>query len=406
VLSHNYDQTLALSVMQSRSVHDLEAYERFMVTLEGKGRLDRALEGLPSAEAVAERARVGKGLTRPELAVLLAYGKLDLSETLVASAAPDDPHFLTTLKAYFPAALAPFEDEMRRHRLRREIICTVLGNEMVNLCGPTFPERLMASAGCDGDALAVAFEAARHVLRFDEVWSRVEALDGKAPAAGQTALFAELAEDLRAQTYWLARGPAKGEPSVERLIRDYRPAADALKALLPGVLSPFEQKDAVRRAAAWIKAGAPKDLAHSVALYRPLTPTVTLADLAREVGWPVTPAARIYHAVGGGFGFDRLRAAAGSRPSEDAYERLAVRRLIEDMLSEQEALARAVITYAGRPDAGETPQAAKAAVASWSGLHADAVRFARNTIADIEKDAGGWSFAKLTIANAALRELA
>ncbi|HUO11126.1 MAG TPA: NAD-glutamate dehydrogenase domain-containing protein, partial [Caulobacteraceae bacterium] len=405
VLSHNYDQTLALSVMQARSADDLAAYERFMVTLEGKGRLDRVLEGLPSPEAVAERGRAGKGLTRPELAVMLAYGKLDLFETLIASGAPDDPHFLNTLRGYFPNALAPYEDEMRRHRLRREIIATVLGNEMVNLCGPTFPERLMAAAGCDGEALAVAFEAARHVLRFDEIWARVEALDGKVPAAGQTALFSELAEDLRAQTYWLARGPAKGEHGVEALIGAYRPAADALKQLLPGGLSAFEQKDAVRRAAPWIKAGAPKDLAHSVALYRPLTPTVTLADLAREAGWSVTPTARIYQAVGGAFGFDRLRAEAGAQPSSDAYERLAIRRLIEDMLAEQEALARAVITYAGRPDAGDSPEAAKAAVASWSGLHAEAVRFARSTINGIEKEGGGWSFAKLTIANAALREL-
>ena len=82
-----------------------------------------------------------------------------------------------------------------------------------------------------------------------------------------------------------------------------------------------------------------------------------------------------------------------------------MRRLIEDMLAEQDALARAVVTYAGRPDAGETAAAAKAAVASWSGLHAEAVRLAKSTITGIEKEGGGWSFANLTIANAALREL-
>jgi len=208
VIAHNYDQTLALSVMQSRGAQDVSAYARFMATLEAKGRLDRELEGLPDGAAIAQREQAGKGLTRPELAVLLAYGKLDLFETLVGSTAPDDPHFVQTLTDYFPSQLKPFGAEMRRHRLRREIIATVVGNEMVNLCGPTFPERLMAAAGCDGGALAVAFESARQVLRFDEVWAKVAALDGKAPAAGQTALFDELAEVLRAQTYWLARGPA------------------------------------------------------------------------------------------------------------------------------------------------------------------------------------------------------
>ncbi|HZZ87929.1 MAG TPA: hypothetical protein VFE13_06290, partial [Caulobacteraceae bacterium] len=130
-----------------------------------------------------------------------------------------------------------------------------------------------------------------------------------------------------------------------------------------------------------------------------------LADLAREQSWPVDAAARLYHQIGGSFAFDRLRAAAGSRTAGDAYERLAVRRLIEDMLEEQASLTRAVMAYAGRPEAGEDAAAAKSTVAAWSSLNGDAVRTARSTIADIEKEGGGWSFAKLTIANAALRAL-
>jgi glutamate dehydrogenase len=82
-----------------------------------------------------------------------------------------------------------------------------------------------------------------------------------------------------------------------------------------------------------------------------------------------------------------------------------VRRLIEDMLDEQAALTRAVMAYAGRPEAGEGAAAAKGAVAAWSALKADAVRAAKSTISNIEKEGGGWSFAKLTIANAALRAL-
>jgi glutamate dehydrogenase len=405
VLSHNYDQTLALSMLQAEAVGDLAAQAGFMADLEARGRLDRALEGLPSPSQVAERARAGKGLTRPELAVLLAYGKLDLFEDVIGSAAPDDPYFVRTLRNYFPKALAPFEDEMRRHRLRREIIATVLGNEMVNLCGPTFPSRLRAAAGCGVTELAVSFAAAREVLDFDPLWRRVASLDGKAPAAAQTALFQELAYVLRGQTFWLTRWAGREGRGVDSLIATYRPAADALKPMFPQVLSPFEQKAAVRRASGWVKAGAPKDIAHQVALYRPLTVATALADLAREQGWPVAAAARIYHHLGGVFAFDRLRAAAGEKPTDDVYERLAVRRLIEDLLEEQAALTRAVMTYAGRPQAGEDADAAKAAVASWSSLKAEPVRAAKTTIAAIEKEGGGWSFAKLTIANAALRAL-
>jgi glutamate dehydrogenase len=407
VLAHNYDQTLALSLLQAEGAGGLSAQAGFMLDLESRGRLDRALEGLPGAAELAERAKAGKALTRPELTVLLAYGKLDLFEDVTLSAAPDDPYFRDTLKSYFPRELAPFEEEMRRHRLRREIIATVIGNEMVNICGPTFPSRLRAAAGCSVSELVVSFAAAREVLGFDEVWARVAALDGKTPAAGQTALFRELAYVLRGQTFWLARSAARGGRGVSELIDAYRPSANELKDLFPQVLSPFEQKAAVRRAAGWIKAGAPKEIAHQVALYRPLSIAGVLAELAREQGWPVAAAARVYHHIGGTFAFDRLRDAAGARANgEDAYERLAIRRLIEDMLDEQAALARAVMAYAGRPQAGEDAAAAKAAVASWSALKAEAVRAARSTIANIEREGGGWSFAKLTIANAALRALA
>jgi glutamate dehydrogenase len=277
---------------------------------------------------------------------------------------------------------------------------------MVNLCGPTFPSRLRAAAACGVTELVVSFAAAREVLDFDGIWRRVAALDGKAPAAAQLALFRELAYVLRGQTFWLARWAARDARGVGAMIDAYRPAADTLKGLFPQVLSPFEQKAAVRRASGWIKAGAPKEIAHQVALYRPLSIAAVMADLARERGWPVAAAARIYHHIGGAFSFDRLRDAAGARATgDDVYERLAVRRLIEDMLDEQAALTRAVMAYAGRPEAGEDAAAAKAAVASWSALKADAVRTAKSTISNIEKDAGGWSFAKLTIANAALRAL-
>ncbi len=405
VLEHNYEQTLALSLLQAEGAGDLDAQAEFMADLETRGRLDRALEGLPDAVAIAERARAGKGLTRPELAVLLAYGKLDLCDAVVGSSAPDDPYFLRALRDYFPSALGRFDEEMRRHRLRREIIATTIGNEMVNLCGPTFPRRLMASAGCGVGELAVSFAAAREVLGFDEVWARVAALDGKAPPAAQAALFRELAYVLRGQTYWLARWGARGGRGVEALVEAYKPAADALKGLVPQALSPFEQKAAVRRAAGWTRAGAGKEIAHQVALYRPLTVAGQIADLARESGWPAAAVARVYHRVGGTFAFDRLREAAGARPAADAYERLAVRRLIEDMLAEQAAVTRGVIAYAGRADAGEDAAAARAAVASWSALKSGAARAARTTIAAIERDGGGWTFPKLTIANAALRAL-
>ena len=405
VLAHNYDQTLSLSLLESQSRRDLEGQATFIADLEKKGRLDRALEGLPDVAEIEERTASGKGLTRPELAVLLAYGKIDLFDDIIASPAPDDPALITTLRDYFPKGLARFREEMNRHPLRREIIATVLGNTVVNLCGPTFPGRLRDAAACDTRALIAAFEAARRILGFEESWRSVERLDGKAPAAAQTALFDELADLLRSQTYWLARRSARENLGIKALVTTFGPAVDVLKALTPGVLSPFERQAAVRRAKAWTRLGAPKAIAHSIALMRPLSVAPTLAELSAKSEWPIESAAFIYHRVGGLFGFDRLRAAAASRAGSDAYERLAMRRLVEDMLNEQATISAAVMAHAGVPHSPDHPEREVNAVASWSAAHASPIRNAKSTIDVIEKSGGGWTFAKLTVANATLREL-
>jgi glutamate dehydrogenase len=405
VLQHNYDQTLALTLQEASAAMDLGAHARFMTWLEGEGKLDRQVEGLPGPAALADLATSNLGLSRPEIAVITAYGKIDLSEAIDASKAPEDPFFEQTLVDYFPGPMRQFEDEMRRHRLRREIISTVLANEIVNMTGPTFPERLRSGAECDTTALVVAFEAARRVFRLDEAWNAVSGLDLKLPAKAQTALYREIATVLRRQTFWLARRAARSSTSVQALIDAYRPAADALRMEGASILSEFEQAQVKRRADAFVLAGAPADLAQAVAVLKPLTATSDVADLARRVSWPVESAARLYHQVGAAFDFDRLRGAAGSLSTNDHYERMAVRRMIEDFLTEQATLTQAV-ARASAPSAGADAKSAQAAVRAFIGERAKAVEAVRRTVDEIEQAGAGWSFAKLTIANAALRELA
>jgi glutamate dehydrogenase len=406
VLADNYDQTLALTLMESDAVSEVESHARFMADLENRDRLDRKVEGLPGNTVLLERGAAGKGLTRPELAVLLAYGKLDLFDDIVASDAPDDPWFEATLRGYFPPAMGRYADQMQKHRLKREIIATVVGNQMVNMCGPTFATRLKAAAGCDVDALVTGFTAAREILGVDALWDQVSALDGKASAAGQTALYKALAYALRSQTFWLARRAFRDKASVKTLVDNYGPSVAELRGLTPAVLSSYEQKTVAKRVKAYVADGAPDALAQAVAALQPLTTAADLVDLANASSWTVKAVARLYHQTGAAFGFDRLRGAAGSFIGGDAFERLAVRRLIEDLLSEQTAITQAVLKFSASAQAGEDEVSAKAAVTSWAALRMDRVRSVKRTVEDIENAGGGWTFAKLTIANAALRELA
>jgi glutamate dehydrogenase len=404
VLAHNYDQTLALTLQQAEGVGALDQQQRFMQALTARGKLDRKVEGLPGDIRIGEMKAAGQALTRPELAVLMAYSKLGLAEDIVASRAPEDPFFEATLVRYFPGPLARFEDQMRGHRLRREIVATVLCNEIVNMAGPTFPDRLRAAAGCDTTALVIAFEAARQVFRLDEAWDAVSALDLKVPAETQTALYQEIATVLRRQTFWLARRAGRAGASVAGLISAYRPAADALRKEGGDVLSRFEQQRLEARLKRFADMGVGEDLARVVSMLRPLVATADIGDLARDSGWSEPRMARLYHQVGAAFDFDRLRAAAGAVPSGDHFDRLAVRRLMEDLMVEQVTLTRAVAT-ASDPEVGDSEAAAEAAVDAWIGARQTVVEGVRAAVDEIEASGTGWTFAKLTIANGQIRHV-
>lgn len=406
VLAHNYDQTLALSLLEMDAAGELEPHARFMSDLEHAGRLDRTVEGLPDAAAVAERLAAGQGLTRPELAVLLAYGKLELKRELVASHAPDDAFFEARLEGYFPKPLRKWAEPMRRHRLRREIIATVVANDVINRCGPSFASRLMAAAGCDVAAFVAGYEAAKAVLEIEPLWDAVGELDGKIPAAGQMALYRRMVAALRGATFWLARRAARERLDVDGLIRQYAPGFRALKGLTPASVSAVEKAGIEHRIGQLTEAGAPADLARAVAILQSLTTAADLVDLAEASSWPLPSVSRLYNAAGAAFAFDRLRAAAGGYAVGDAFERTALRRLIEDMLAEQAQLTRAIMDFTGGKQAGEDAEHARDAVASWAALRREQAGAALKVIEEIEAAGGAWTFAKLTIANAALRELA
>ena len=404
VLVHNYDQTLALTLQQSEGAAALDAQQRFMQWLGAKGKLDRKVEGLPDDLKLAEMKASGAVLTRPELAVLTAYSKLELFDEIVGSTAPDDPFFHKTLVRYFPGPLAKFDADMERHRLKREIISTVLSNEIVNMCGATFPERLRLSAQVETGPMTVAFEAARQIFRLDEAWDQVSALDLKIPAEAQTALYREISTVLRRQTYWLSKRAAREGATVDGLIAAYRPVADALRGAGAGVLSRFEQARLDERIDAFRSLGAAADMARDFAMLRPMVATADIGDLARETGWAEPAMATLYHQVGAAFDFDRLRAAAGKTPSGDHFDRLAVRRLIEDLMAEQVVLTRAV-AQSTTAAAGASEKKAEAAVDAWIGPRQAVVEGVRASVDEIEASGAGWTFAKLTIANGAIRSV-
>ena len=410
VLRHNYAQTLAISLQEATARQDLDAHERFMERLEASGRLARKVEFLPSTEEFRTRRANRTGLTRPELSVLTAYGKLALFDDLIASDAPDDPWFEDTLVTYFPPGCRQFKDAMANHRLRREIIATVLSNKMVDLGGAAFMDRVRESAVADTGSIVRAFAAARAIFGLDEAINAVNALDLKVPATVQLDLMMEILTVLRRQSFWLARRASRGDGaglrSVGDLVAAYATGVQSLASMIYEVVSPFEKARIEARSATLKAAGAPEALSKSIAGLLPLTSATDIVDIAAAKGLPVEAVARLYHALGAAVGFDEIRAAAGQTSTPDHWDRVATRRLIEEFMGEQAGLTGTVCDHAQKlGQAGTNAAWAKAVVESWSKLNEAELRRTSSALGELRASQGGWSFAKLAIANTQLKEL-
>ncbi len=411
VLRDNYDQTRALSFAQAAGVRDLDAQERFIEALEKEGRLNRKVEGLPSVDQVTERRTRGEGLTRPELSVLLAYAKLNNARLLQNSDVPDDPHFWPALKAYFPKACAPFEQAMCEHRLRREIIAMSLGNGLIDLGGPVLIQRVGEESGAGYEDIVRALEAVRKIFRLDEFMDAVEEIDGPRTAAVQIALQGEAVRVLSRGGAWLAARLHAGlaQRPIGPLITLYQPGVDSFAAMVSTSSSNLLQTDIRRRADEFTKSGAPADLALRAAALRPLSNALDVMELARARNWNAPETARMVFAVGETFGFAEMRAGADAAHADQHWDRLALRKLREELFAMQLEFAGAAMrdAEARNPDVSACvadPAAARVLVDAWRAGRGARAGLVDAALSDI-RGSGAWTLGKLTLAAAQLRTL-
>ncbi len=407
VLQDNYDQTGALSIMEAHAAADLDSHEGLIDQLESQGKLDRSVEGLPSADGFQALRDRGLGLTRPELAVVMAYAKIDLFNGLIESRAPDDPTFDILLEDYFPDAVRSFETARKRHRLKREIIATRLSNRIVNLTGPTFAAQKRDAEGADAGRIAQAIEAAFAVFHFDELFDRINALDGKAPAVAQITMAAETAANLRVlASAFLSDGALMNDDTAGATIARYRDRVGQVRGLLLSALSPLVRSRCEARAARYIALGAPEAIARDVGLVRALASARETVDIADRVKWPLRAVAFVQHEVGRQLGLDRMRAAARDLEPRDHWDRLALQRVADDLPRQQSELAAAAILAAQR--SGVAPQAidrpaTERLVGNWLAPRSALVDRLIGPMATFDRS-GVWSLAKLVLLGDAVRE--
>jgi glutamate dehydrogenase len=359
VLANNAAQAQAISVSHALGAAWLDKQVEAIRFSEHLGVLDRTLEALPDDEAVARRQAAGLGLTRPEVAVMLAMAKVIVNAYLLESAVPDDAYIgAAALARYLPPALrAEFNDLLPRHPLHREITCCVVTNEVFNRMGSGSLLRAQELTGQSQEHLVLAYVASRDVLALPSVWAEIDRLDVARHAHLQTRLLGETRNIVESACRWLLRHGHTVDPAIE--VARLRPGVDKLSGCLEELMPAGARLRLDERIAELVADGAPPELARAVCLLEPLTRTLGVVEAAEDRGADLTFLTAIFGRVGERLQVDWLRDQAGERPTDNHWSILARVAVGDDLVVEQQRLALAILRDAG------TASSPEEAVANW-----------------------------------------
>ena len=376
VLYGSYTQTEAISLAVAQAAPMIDVHRRLIRRLEQAAGLDRELEFLPSEEAITERKSAQQGLVAPELAVVMAYCKVHLYASLLHSDLPEDEYLFEDLECYFPPPLRQrFADLMPGHRLRREIIATVVANQLVDRAGTTFAFRLGEETGATPPALARGFAVARHVFGMRSLWEEVEGLDSRVDAGIQLDILIEARRLVERSTRWLVREDA--DPiDITAITARYTPGVELLRRELPDVLEGADREAFEVRAAELTDAGVPRALSERVAAMPSMPSAFDVVAVASATGRDLEEAMRTYFRLGARLELNWLRDRIVELPRANRWQALARAALREDLLALHRRLARQVL------EAGGT-SSSDVAIDRWSERNALAVERWLATLADI-----------------------
>jgi glutamate dehydrogenase len=392
-LEDNYAQTQAITVEESQAYRLLDRHQRLMRSLERAGNLDRGIEFLPDDETIDALESTKLGLTRPEIAILLAYAKNATYEELLQSNLPDDPLLEGDLSRYFPMALRERNhDSIEQHTLRREIIATSVTNSMINHTGPTFMNEMRDRTGLDSPEIARAYTVVREAFRLRALWAEIEALDNKVSTDAQTLMLREIGRTVDRTTQWFLRN-ADHPLDITKLMEEFAPGIKTLAARMDDILRSDQREDVARRTTRFVSPGVPDSLSQRIGALKMLSTACDIIRIAGDADVPVIDTAQTYFAVGSRFRLDWLRRGANRLTPDSTWHKLAVEAIIDDLWGTQSDLSKNVLGAGGT---GAT------AIDTWVESRHDLVNRVEGLIGELEA-IGQVDLAMLAVANRELR---
>ncbi|MBE8515964.1 NAD-glutamate dehydrogenase [Amycolatopsis sp. H6(2020)] len=363
-------QGLALSLTEAHAPFLLDRHARLLRQLERAYGLERALEVLPTEPQLAARARDNLGLTRPEIAVLLAHSKNVVRDDLLGSAVLDDPIFRPALTGYFPVEIRHrFGDRIPQHRLGPEIIATCVANDLVDHMGPGFVFRMEEHLGAGTAEVALAFAVTREIVDLDPLWTSVA--EAGLPAAPTLQILHRVQDLVGRVSSWLLRnrGPALRDPRAE--VQRSKEGFAALIAEVPALLA------GSRASEPSTALGLPAELEDRLEALVLLSKTMDVVELARESGVPARDVLAGFLQLVSELDLGFIERSLDDVPGSSHWTSMATARLRDEFaLAQSELVAAALHDRVNGPFAGET-------VAGWLTGKGSALRRFQDTVAEL-----------------------
>ncbi|SFX60677.1 NAD-glutamate dehydrogenase [Marinospirillum alkaliphilum] len=337
VLRDNYSQAQALAIAQLDSRNGLGHYRRLISTLEEEGKLNRTLENLPDDASLQEREAERTGLTRPELAVLLAYAKADIKNAVLESEVPEDPWLGLAIKRAFPEViLERYAEPLSHHRLKRELITTMLVNELVDHMGITFVHRLKDTAGLSVPDIVRGYAVSRDVFDIVSLWNAIEGLDHRVDAALQLQLMHDLTRMMRRATRWFVRNRFTGLTAREA-VDHFAPRVQLIAEQIGQRLSGDDKLHWEARRDQLLASGVPEQLAERLAGIGLLYSALNIIQAERDTGQNLALVTEAYFLLGQSLQLPWLKQQITDLAVHDSWEAMA-REAYRDELDDRHRL--------------------------------------------------------------------
>lgn len=355
VLCNNYLQPLTLSLAENRGTVDLPYQMRFINDMERRKLLDRKVEILPSDQALRDRLAKGQGLTRPELSVVMAYAKLTLEEIITKSDLSNDSYFKKALIDYFPTQMQKkFSSEIEKHPLRRDIVSTIIANDIINRGGPTFVNRLQDKTGQTIENVVRAYIAVRDGFEIPDLYRELDKLDNQISGQTQNQFYATVTHMLFATTGWLLRNMDVATPLAD-LVQTIIDARKVIEKQLNTLMPKYMREHLKGIAAQYTEKHAPADLSQKLSLLDIATMIPDIAMIAKQTNEDLTKAAKLYFSFVEMFRINRIEEASHAIPVVDYYDGMALAQANDTIAESLRGIVIKVLkTYGKTPNPAQT----------------------------------------------------